>query len=50
MIEIYGFDPSLKTRDLLREFEGYQRTEFCIKWVNDTHALGIFASERQGET
>ena len=48
VIEIYGFDESLKTRDILRQFQGYGRSEFCVKWVNDTHALGIFASERQG--
>ena len=48
VIEIYGFDESLKTRDIVREFQGYGRSEFCIKWVDDTHALGIFASERQG--
>lgn len=50
VIEIYGFDPSLRTRDILQEFKGYERSEFCIKWVDDTHALGIFASERQGES
>lgn len=49
VIEIYGFDQSLKTGDLLKQFQGYKRSEFCIKWVDDTHALGIFASERQGE-
>ena len=48
MIEIYGFSPSMSTRDLLQEFDGYTRSEFCVKWVDDTHALGIFACERQG--
>ena len=47
MIEIYGFSPSLRTQDLLQEFD-HGRSEFCVKWVDDTHALGIFASERQG--
>ena len=49
VIEIYGFSPSLSTRDLLQEFVGYSRSELIIKWVDDTHALGIFACERQGE-
>ena len=49
VIEIYGFSPSLNTRDLLQEFHGYSQSEFCVKWVDDTHALGIFACERQGE-
>ena len=49
MIEIYDFDCSLKTKDLLREFKKYARNEFRIKWVDDTHAIGIFASAKQGE-
>ena len=49
VIEIYNFSPSLDTRDLLQEFQDYSRAKLCIKWVDDTHALGVFASERQGE-
>ena len=49
MIEIYGFPQCLKTRDILQAFQSYRRSEFCVKWVNDTHAIGIFASDRQGQ-
>ncbi|KAM3913202.1 coiled-coil domain-containing protein R3HCC1L isoform 1-T2 [Leptodactylus fuscus] len=44
VIEIYGFPAEFKTEDLLRAFSTYQKKGFDIKWVDDTHALGIFAS------
>ena len=28
----------------------FSPNEFRLKWVDDTHALGIFASSRQGTT
>ena len=49
VIEIYGFPQCLKTRDILQEFQSYRRSEFCVKWVDNTHAIGIFASDRQGQ-
>ncbi|KAM8764504.1 R3H and coiled-coil domain-containing protein 1 [Rhynchonycteris naso] len=42
VVEIYGFEPTLKTEDLLAAFSGFQEKELRIQWVDDTHALGIF--------
>ncbi|XP_069610112.1 coiled-coil domain-containing protein R3HCC1L isoform X2 [Ranitomeya imitator] len=44
VIEIYDFPAEFKTEDLLRAFSTYQKKGFDIKWVDDTHALGVFAS------
>uniref|UniRef100_A0A8D0E9T5 R3H domain and coiled-coil containing 1 like n=1 Tax=Salvator merianae TaxID=96440 RepID=A0A8D0E9T5_SALMN len=44
VIEIYDFPPEFRTEDLLRIFCSYQKKGFDIKWVDDTHALGIFSS------
>ncbi|KAM9062359.1 R3H and coiled-coil domain-containing protein 1 isoform X1 [Sarcophilus harrisii] len=42
VVEIYGFQPSLKTEDLLEVFAEFQEKGFKIQWVDDTHALGVF--------
>ncbi|XP_076313752.1 coiled-coil domain-containing protein R3HCC1L-like isoform X2 [Tachypleus tridentatus] len=44
IIEIYGFPVELKTHDLVNAFSAYKLKDFDIKWVDDTHALGVFAS------
>ncbi|XP_028586414.2 coiled-coil domain-containing protein R3HCC1L isoform X2 [Podarcis muralis] len=44
VIEIYDFPAEFRTEDLLRVFCIYQKKGFDIKWVDDTHALGIFSS------
>ncbi|KFO94824.1 R3H and coiled-coil domain-containing protein 1-like, partial [Buceros rhinoceros silvestris] len=44
VIEIYDFPPEFRTEDLMRVFCSYQKKGFDIKWVDDTHALGIFSS------
>nr|XP_056706141.1 coiled-coil domain-containing protein R3HCC1L [Euleptes europaea] len=44
VIEIYDFPPEFRTEDLLHVFCSYQKKGFDIKWVDDTHALGIFSS------
>ncbi|XP_053245493.1 coiled-coil domain-containing protein R3HCC1L isoform X3 [Podarcis raffonei] len=44
IIEIYDFPAEFRTEDLLRVFCIYQKKGFDIKWVDDTHALGIFSS------
>ncbi|XP_034988936.1 coiled-coil domain-containing protein R3HCC1L [Zootoca vivipara] len=44
VIEIYDFPAEFRTEDLLRVFCSYQKKGFDIKWVDDTHALGIFSS------
>ncbi|XP_037676459.1 R3H and coiled-coil domain-containing protein 1-like [Choloepus didactylus] len=42
VVEIYDFEPALKTQDLLAAFSEFQENGFKIQWVDDTHALGIF--------
>ncbi|XP_028826864.1 coiled-coil domain-containing protein R3HCC1L [Denticeps clupeoides] len=44
IVEIYDFPAEFKTEDLLRAFQSYQQRGFDIKWVDDTHALGLFSS------
>ncbi|NWR64509.1 R3HCL protein, partial [Bucorvus abyssinicus] len=44
VIEIYDFPSEFRTEDLMRVFCSYQKKGFDIKWVDDTHALGIFSS------
>ncbi|XP_023570476.1 R3H and coiled-coil domain-containing protein 1 isoform X2 [Octodon degus] len=42
VVEIYDFEPVLKTEDLLATFAEFQEKGLKIQWVDDTHALGIF--------
>ncbi|XP_030342678.1 coiled-coil domain-containing protein R3HCC1L [Strigops habroptila] len=44
VIEIYDFPSDFRTEDLMRVFCSYQKKGFDIKWVDDTHALGVFSS------
>ncbi|XP_067002498.2 coiled-coil domain-containing protein R3HCC1L [Anabrus simplex] len=44
VVEIYNFPPEFKTQDLLAVFSPYKNGGFEIKWVDDTHALGVFSS------
>ncbi|XP_050399541.1 uncharacterized protein LOC126816829 [Patella vulgata] len=44
LIEIYDFPADFLTRDLLTTFQCYMNKGFDIKWVDDTHAIGIFSS------
>ncbi|XP_029013545.1 coiled-coil domain-containing protein R3HCC1L [Betta splendens] len=44
IVEIYDFPPEFKTEDLLKLFQCYQQRGFDIKWIDDTHALGLFSS------
>ncbi|KAI1236293.1 hypothetical protein IHE44_0001574 [Lamprotornis superbus] len=48
VIEIYDFPSDFRTEDLMRIFCSYQKKGFDIKWVDDTHALGIFSSPITG--
>uniref|UniRef100_H2M786 R3H domain and coiled-coil containing 1-like n=1 Tax=Oryzias latipes TaxID=8090 RepID=H2M786_ORYLA len=43
IVEIYDFPADFKTEDLLKLFQ-CSRGGFDIKWVDDTHALGLFSS------
>lgn len=44
VIEIYDFPTDFKTEDLLSIFSQFKSKGFDIKWVDDTHALGVFSS------
>ncbi|XP_043970319.1 coiled-coil domain-containing protein R3HCC1L-like [Gambusia affinis] len=44
IVEIYDFPTEFKTEDLLRLFQCYQQRGFDIKWIDDSHALGLFSS------
>ncbi|KAF7668586.1 hypothetical protein LDENG_00002000 [Lucifuga dentata] len=45
VIEIYDFPSVFKVDDLLDAFTEYSEGGMKIKWVDDTHALGIFSTE-----
>ncbi|KAI1904960.1 hypothetical protein AGOR_G00011050 [Albula goreensis] len=45
VIEIYDFPPVFKTEDLLDAFAEFSEGGLKIKWVDNTHALGVFSSE-----
>ncbi|XP_040346206.1 R3H and coiled-coil domain-containing protein 1 isoform X2 [Herpailurus yagouaroundi] len=42
VVEIYDFEPTLETEDLLAAFSEFQEKGLKIQWVDDTHALGVF--------
>uniref|UniRef100_A0A673T1N1 R3H domain and coiled-coil containing 1 n=1 Tax=Suricata suricatta TaxID=37032 RepID=A0A673T1N1_SURSU len=42
VVEIYDFEPTLKTEDLLAALSEFQEKGLKIQWVDDTHALGVF--------
>lgn len=44
VLEIYSFPAEFKTHDLCAVFSPYMKGGFEIKWVDDTHALGVFSS------
>lgn len=45
VIEIYDFPSVFKTDDLLDAFAEHSNGGMKIKWVDNTHALGVFSSE-----
>ncbi|KAJ4451498.1 hypothetical protein ANN_02961, partial [Periplaneta americana] len=48
VLEIYNFPAEFKTHDLYAVFSPYITRGFEIKWVDDTHALGVFSSSLVG--
>ncbi|KAL3863384.1 hypothetical protein ACJMK2_005141 [Sinanodonta woodiana] len=44
IIEIFDFPKEFITRDLIAAFQSFVSKGFDIKWVDDTHALGVFSS------
>jgi hypothetical protein len=49
VLEIYNFPAEFKTNDLCAVFSPYMKGGFEIKWVDDTHALGVFSSSVVGK-
>lgn len=49
VVEIFSFPPEFKTNDLVAVFSPFKNSGFEIKWVDDTHALGVFASALVGK-
>ncbi|KAM4676978.1 uncharacterized protein O3C94_009295 [Discoglossus pictus] len=50
IIEVYGFTSELRTDDLIEPFTEYRDRGFCLQWVDETHALGIFSSPEDAYT
>lgn len=48
VLEISNFPMEFKTPDLMMLFSAYKESGFDIKWVDDTHALAVFASSKIG--
>ncbi|XP_067945385.1 coiled-coil domain-containing protein R3HCC1L-like [Watersipora subatra] len=44
LVEIYDFSSTLDTSDLVNIFTSSVTKDFDIKWVDDTHAIGVFSS------
>ncbi|XP_051560303.1 coiled-coil domain-containing protein R3HCC1L-like, partial [Myxocyprinus asiaticus] len=44
IVEIYDFPSEFKTEDLIRSFSSFQQKGFDIKWIDDSHTLGLFSS------
>ncbi|CAG0890953.1 unnamed protein product [Darwinula stevensoni] len=42
VLEIYQFPAEFRTEDLISAFSSLNNQGFNVKWVDDTHALGIF--------
>ncbi|XP_067132997.1 R3H and coiled-coil domain-containing protein 1-like [Centruroides vittatus] len=44
IVEFYDFPVDFKNQDLMAIFSTFKNPGFNIKWVDDTHALGVFSS------
>ncbi|XP_076175324.1 uncharacterized protein LOC143150745 isoform X2 [Ptiloglossa arizonensis] len=44
VVEIYNFPSEFKTSDLAAAFSSFKNGGFELKWVDDTHCLGVFSS------
>lgn len=49
VIEIYDFPKTLRTQDMMTIFSAYVQDGFFIRWVDDSHALGVFPSPFLGK-
>lgn len=44
VIEIYNFPSEFKSSDIAAVFSPFKNGGFTLKWVDDTHCLGVFSS------
>eukprot|EP00794_Sanderia_malayensis_P005469 gene5469-6153_t len=44
LVEIYDFSPEIKTTDICLVLKSFGLKDFDINWVDDTHAIAVFAS------
>lgn len=49
VIEIYNFPSDFKSSDLAAVFNSFKNGGFELKWVDDTHCLGVFSSAIVGK-
>lgn len=49
LTEVYDFSPDLTTSDLSLALQAMGLKDFDIKWVDDTHAIGVFSTEFQAQ-
>lgn len=49
ILEIYNFSSELTTQDLTQALSSFRNKGFDIKWVDDTHALAVFASRHAAQ-
>ncbi|CAD5116000.1 DgyrCDS4935 [Dimorphilus gyrociliatus] len=42
LIEIYDFPPTTNTGDIINVFRDYLKRGFDLRWVDETHAIGVF--------
>ncbi|GFS37994.1 coiled-coil domain-containing protein R3HCC1L [Nephila pilipes] len=44
IVELYNFPKEFSTQDLVSALSLFQQSSYCIKWVDDCHALAVFTS------
>lgn len=49
MVELYDFPPSLETHDIIQAFSGINSEAMYVQWVDDTHAILVLGSLKQGK-
>ncbi|KAF6205943.1 hypothetical protein GE061_020119 [Apolygus lucorum] len=49
MVEIYDLPEDMKTDDLAKIFADYVKRGFRLRWVDESHALGVFSSAKTAE-
>lgn len=49
VVEVYDFPPTFRTQDIMQMFSHMNCESMYIKWIDDTHALLVFATPSQGK-